>query len=95
MGGDGGGSALVMAAADTDTDADTDACTDTAIDTDTVTHFESEGIGAKFTCRHIYINTFTFLDSQSRIRFTRIHENPSQIPSPEIPSLSSLVALLG
>jgi len=39
--GDGGGSALVMAAADTDTDADTDACTDTAIVTDTVTHFES------------------------------------------------------
>ena len=36
MGGDGGGSALVMAAADTDTDADTDACTDTVIDTDTI-----------------------------------------------------------
>ena len=34
--GDGGGSALVMAAADTDTDADTDACTDTVIDTDTI-----------------------------------------------------------
>ena len=34
--GDGGGSALVMAAADTDTDADTDACTDTVIDTETI-----------------------------------------------------------
>ena len=40
------------------------------------TLFEPQGIGTKYTCRHLYINTFRFLDSQGRIRFTRIRENP-------------------
>ena len=38
------------------------------------TLFESQGIGTKYTCRHIYVNTFRFLDSQGRIRFPwRLH----------------------
>ena len=36
------------------------------------TLFESQRIGAKYTCGHIYINTFRFLDSQSLTRFTRV-----------------------
>ena len=55
--GDGGGSALVMAAADTDTDADTDACTDTVIDTDTINisdHKEFAPNTLAGTCTYIH-----------------------------------------
>ena len=38
------------------------------------TLFESQGIGTKYTCRHMYPYTFRFLDSQGRIRFTRIYQ---------------------
>ena len=51
------------------------------------TLFESQGIGTKYICRHIYINTFRFLDFHSRTRFKRLYENPHQFPSPIAPRL--------
>ena len=35
----------------------------------------------KYICRHVYINTFRFLDSQSRIRFKVLQDNPHHVPS--------------
>ena len=48
----------VVAAMATNTD------TNTAIGIDTVTHVESQGIGAKCICRRTYIYMFRFLDSE-------------------------------
>ena len=72
MGGDGGGSALVMAAADTDTDADTDACTDTVIDTDTINISDHKELAPNKKYKHIDIYIFRFLESKSLSRFSRI-----------------------
>ena len=35
-------------------------------------HVPIQGIGTKYICAHMYLYTFRFLDSQSRIRFTRV-----------------------
>ena len=51
------------------------------------TLFEPQGIGTKYICRHLYINTFRFLDSQGLIRFTKLHENPHSIPENIAPRL--------